>query len=198
MWTLPNLLTTARALAVLPLMLCIAQQWRVAALAIFVAAALTDYLDGWLARRWNQESDFGRFLDPIADKLMVAGALVMLAALEFDNDGMFALLVAVTILREVLVSGLREYLAPKGVVVHVSALAKWKTATQLLAVTLLLLMLALKPGGVDGLVPASIDAPHEAFMAVLWAGPVLLALSAILAWITAWDYLRAGLRHMAR
>src|SRR5213075_3488266 len=103
------------------------------AVAIFIGAAVTDILDGYFARIWNQQSAFGRMLDPIADKLLVASCLLMLAA-----DGTirgWSLWAAIVILcREILVSGLREYLAELRVTVQVTQLAKWKTFLQLLAV----------------------------------------------------------------
>src|ERR1700674_5328853 len=107
------------------------------ALAIFIAAAVTDFFDGYFARIWGQHSSFGRMLDPIADKLLVASCLLMLAA-----DGTFkgwSIWAAIIILcREILVSGLREYLAELRVSVPVTRLAKWKTTAQLTAIGFLL------------------------------------------------------------
>ena len=107
------------------------------ALAVFIAAGVTDYLDGYYARIWDQQSAFGRMLDPIADKLLVASCLLMLAA-----DGIihgWTLWAAIVILcREILVSGLREYLAALRVSVPVTKLAKWKTTVQLVAIGFLL------------------------------------------------------------
>ena len=107
------------------------------ALAIFIAAGVTDILDGYLARMWGQQSSLGRMLDPIADKLLVASCLLMLAAEETIRG--WALLAAVIILcREILVSGLREYLAELRVGVPVTRLAKWKTIGQMVAVGFLI------------------------------------------------------------
>ena len=107
------------------------------ALAIFIAAAVTDFLDGYLARAWEQQSSLGRMLDPIADKLLVASCLLMLAAEETIRG--WSLLAAVVILcREILVSGLREYLAELRVSVPVTRLAKWKTSAQLVAIGFLI------------------------------------------------------------
>ena len=132
---LPNLLTYARIAAV-PVVVGL-MYWqsifagplwlRWAALAIFISAGVTDILDGYLARTWGQQSSLGRMLDPIADKLLVASCLLMLAA--EDTIRGWTLLAAVVILcREILVSGLREYLAELRVGVPVTRLAKWKTA----------------------------------------------------------------------
>ena len=100
------------------------------ALAFFIAAAISDFLDGYLARIWAQQSSLGRMLDPIADKLLVSSCLLMLAAEDTIHG--WALLAAIVILcREILVSGLREYLAELRVSVPVTRLAKWKTTLQL-------------------------------------------------------------------
>src|SRR5204862_7581358 len=142
---LPNILTSARIAAIPVVVGCVFAQsimdsplWlRWVAVAIFIAAAVTDYLDGYYARIWNQQSAFGRMLDPIADKLLVASCLLMLAA-----DGIihgWSLWAAIVILcREILVSGLREYLAELRVSVPVSKRTKWKTTVQLIAMGLLL------------------------------------------------------------
>ena len=195
MWTLPNLLTLARIVAIVPLVAFIEAGWWVAAFALFVAAAVTDWLDGFLARRWNQQSDLGRMLDPIADKLIVAAVLValMTGSLEIyyspDHFG-FApniWVVSAIICREILVSGVREYMGLSAKTLPVSSLAKWKTASQLMALGLLILANTLATGlyGCDDFaIPAG------------RAGTVLLLVSALLAWITALAYLRAGLRHM--
>jgi cardiolipin synthase (CMP-forming) len=185
--SLPNILTCARILAIPVVVGCIYAQaimdgplWlRWVALAVFIAAAITDYLDGYYARIWNQHSAFGRMLDPIADKLLVASCLLMLAA-----DGIihgWTLWAAIVILcREILVSGLREYLAGLRVSVPVTKLAKWKTTVQLIAIGFLL---AGEAG--DELVPV-----------VTQIGLVLLWVSAIFTIYTGWDYFRAGFRHL--
>src|SRR4249919_3999860 len=142
---LPNLLTYARIAAV-PVVVGL-MYWqsifdgplwlRWAALTVFISAGVTDILDGYLARSWGQQSSLGRMLDPIADKLLVSSCLLMLAA-----DGTirsWSLWAAIVILcREVLVSGLREFLAELRVSVPVTRLAKWKTTAQLVAVGFLL------------------------------------------------------------
>jgi cardiolipin synthase (CMP-forming) len=184
---LPNLLTYARIAAVPVVVLCLYFQevprngeWlRWVALAFFVAAGITDFFDGYLARKWGEFSSFGRMLDPIADKLLVAACLLMLV-----SDGTirgFSLFAAVVILcREILVSGLREYLAGLNVRVEVTWLAKWKTTLQMIAVGFL----------VAG------DAGDAVFGVVTPIGLSLLWLSALLTLYTGWDYFRAGLRHL--
>ena len=146
---LPNFLTLLRVMLipVLVLVWFIPMQYagELAAI-IFIAAALTDWLDGWLARRWEQESAFGAFLDPVADKLMVAAALVLLVD-AFDS--MLVTLSAIVIIgREIVVSALREWMSEIGqrTQVAVSWLGKIKTVTQMLAITACLaLPVELKP-----------------------------------------------------
>src|SRR5579864_2573963 len=184
---LPNILTYARIAAVPIVVGCMYWQaildgglWlRWVALVIFIAAGVTDFFDGYFARIWGQQSSLGRMLDPIADKLLVASCLLMLAAEDTIHG--WALLAAVVILcREVLVSGLREYLAELRVSVPVTALAKWKTFLQLLAVGFLI---AGEAG--DKVLPITTD-----------IGLGLLGFSAILTLYTGWDYFRAGVRHL--
>ncbi len=184
---LPNILTYARIAAV-PVVVGLlfwqsifaGELWlRWVALAVFIAAAVTDFFDGYLARAWGQQSSLGRMLDPIADKLLVAACLLMLAAGTAIRG--WALLAAIIILcREVLVSGLREYLAELRVGVPVTTLAKWKTLGQLVAIGFLI---AGEAG--EKVLPYTIE-----------IGITLLWLSALLTLYTGWDYLRAGLRHM--
>jgi cardiolipin synthase len=184
---LPNLLTYARILAVPAVVGCMYGQsildgplgLRWVALAIFIAAGVTDILDGYFARSWGQQSSLGRMLDPIADKLLVSSCLLMLAAEETIRG--WSLWAAIVILcREILVSGLREFLAEVRVSVPVTRLAKWKTTGQLVAVGFLL---AGEAG--DRIVPVTTQ-----------IGLTLLWLSAILTLYTGWDYLRAGLKHV--
>jgi cardiolipin synthase len=184
---LPNLLTYARIAAVPAVVAAMYWQdifqgglWlRWVALAIFVVAAVTDFLDGYFARSLDQQSSFGRILDPIADKLLVSSCLLMLAA-----DGTirgWSLWAAIVILcREILVSGLREYLAELRVSVPVTQLAKWKTTLQLVAIGFLL----------------AGDAGDEIFPFVSLTGLTLLWLSALLTLYTGWDYFRAGVQHL--
>jgi CDP-diacylglycerol--glycerol-3-phosphate 3-phosphatidyltransferase len=183
----PNLLTYGRILAVPLIVLCFfiegrlhgsdAARWW--ALAIFVIASVTDFFDGYLARSWNQQSNIGRMLDPIADKLLVASILLLLAA-----DGVIAgwsIWAAIIILcREILVSGLREYLAALKVSVPVTWIAKWKTTLQMVAIGFLLA----GPAG-DKLLPYTTQ-----------IGITLLWVAAIITIYTGYDYFRAGLRHV--
>jgi cardiolipin synthase len=179
--SLPNILTISRIL-VIPLIVgtfYVDGQWiRWLACLLFVAGAVTDFLDGYFARRSNSVSSLGRFLDPIADKLLVAAVLLMLTA--FDRLTHINVLPALVILlREILVSGLREFLAELRVGMPVSRLAKWKTGIQMTALPVLL---------VGDAAPAWL--PAQAI------GIVCLWVAALLTLITGWDYLRAGFKHM--
>lgn len=181
MTSLPNLLTLSR-IVVIPLVVATfymdgaIARW--VACALFVAAAITDWFDGYLARSRNQVSALGRFLDPIADKLLVAAVLLMLVA--FDRVSPASVLPALVILlREILVSGLREFLAEIRIGMPVSRLAKWKTGIQMVALPVLLV------GDVG---------PHELPVRVF--GEICLWAAAVLTMVTGWDYLRSGLKHM--
>jgi len=192
---LPNLLTYARIAAVPVVVALLYWQsildgglWiRWVALAVFIAAGITDVLDGYFARMYGQQSSLGRMLDPIADKLLVASCLLMLAAEETIRG--WSLLASVVILcREILVSGLREYLAELRVSVPVSRLAKWKTTWQLVAVGFLI-------AGDAGDKVASELIKHDTLI-ITNIGLALLWLSALVTLYTGWDYMRAGVRHM--
>ena len=142
--TIPNLLTFARVLAV-PVslaLICFVPECSMALFWIFIAASLTDLLDGYLARKWNAVSALGTFLDPVADKLLVALMLIYLLT-RFGT--MLLLPVIVILLREIYISALREFLAAKRVALPVSQGGKLKTALQMIAVTLLLGHLAYNP-----------------------------------------------------
>jgi cardiolipin synthase len=192
---LPNILTYARIAAVPAVVACMYWQsllggglWlRWVALAIFIAAGITDFLDGYFARIWGQQSTFGRMLDPIADKLLVASCLLMLAV-DGTIKGVTVLAAIVILCREILVSGLREYLAELRVSVPVTQLAKWKTALQLVAVGFLL-------AGAAGDKVLTGWIGHET-LTVTRIGIVLLWLSALLTLYTGYDYFRAGVRHL--
>lgn len=188
-YSLANLLTYGRIAAVPVVVACMYWSdvlqgglWlRWVALAIFIAAAITDFLDGYVARNFGQQTTFGRMLDPIADKLLVASCLLMLAA-----DGTirgWSLWAAIVILcREILVSGLREYLAELRVSVPVTRLAKWKTTAQLVAIGFLL----------------AGEAGDEILPITSITGLTLLWLSAVVTLYTGWDYFRAGVRHLIK
>jgi cardiolipin synthase len=180
---LANILTYGRFLAVPAVVACLywpSENWvRWLALGLFILAGVTDFLDGWVARAWSQQSAIGRMLDPIADKVLVAAALLMLVA-DHTIEG-WSLIAAIIILcREILVSGLREFLAELRVSVPVSTVAKWKTTLQLVAIGFLIA----GPAG-DAILP-----PTTAI------GIALLWLAAILTLYTGWDYLKAGIRHL--
>lgn len=201
--SLPNLLTYARIAAIPVVVACMYWQailqgglWlRWVALVIFIAAGITDFFDGYLARSWDQQSRLGRMLDPIADKLLVASCLLMLAA--DDTIKGWSLFAAIIILcREILVSGLREYLAELRVSVPVTQLAKWKTTMQLVAIGFLLCGEA-----GDSVLPQSVLAwrwksGEDLIPLANSFGLVLLWISALLTLYTGWDYFRAGLRHL--
>jgi cardiolipin synthase len=185
--SLPNILTYGRIAAIPVVVGCIYWQsildgplWlRWVALFVFISAAVTDFFDGYFARVWGQQSSLGRMLDPIADKLLVAACLLMLAAGETVHG--WTLLAAVIILcREILVSGLREYLAELQVSVPVTRLAKWKTTAQMVAIGFLI----------------AGEAGDEVVPVVSQIGILLLWLSALVTLYTGYDYMRAGLRYM--
>lgn len=187
MLSLPNLLTLSRILAV-PILVFLL--WRpqpidyAITFVLYCVVGMTDYLDGYLARAWGSISKLGQFLDPIADKIMVAAVLIMLLSSRKANPvpeiaGLNIIPALVILLREIIVSGLREYLAGLQVSVPVSALAKWKTTLQLVALGALIL---------GGAVP-DYTWVHLTGIVCLWA-------AATLTLVTGYDYLRTGLRHM--
>lgn len=188
-FNLPNILTYGRIAAVPLVVLCFFLEGRLqssdfarwTALAIFIVASITDFFDGYLARIWKQTSNIGRMLDPIADKLLVATCLLLLAADTERTIAGWSLWAAIVILcREILVSGLREYLATLQVSVPVTRLAKWKTTIQLFAIGFLLA----GPAG-DKIFPWTIE-----------TGITLLWISALVTLYTGYDYFRAGLKHV--
>ncbi len=182
---LPNLLTLSRiaAIPLLVAMVALRSPWGdVAACVVFSVAAITDYFDGKIARERQQISGFGRMLDPIADKLLVGAALMLLAG-HARLPGLSLLPAIVILLREILVSGLREYLAELRVGLPVTKLAKWKTGFQMGALGTLL-------AGDSG---ASVL--HLSFLPVSLIGEAMLWIAAALTLLTGWDYLQAGLRH---
>jgi cardiolipin synthase (CMP-forming) len=182
-FSLPNLVTYGRVIAVPAVVACLfwpdqfAMRWL--ALGIFILAGISDFLDGYLARALALQSSLGRMLDPIADKLLVSAVLLMLSA---DHTiASYSLWAAIVILcREILVSGLREFLAELKVSVPVSNVAKWKTFLQLVALGFLIA----GPAG-EKVLPGTIK-----------IGLGLLWLSALLTLYTGWDYLKAGFKHV--
>ncbi len=182
MLTLPNILTLSR-IVIIPVVVATfffdshAMRWT--ACALFTIAGVTDFFDGYLARRANQVSSFGRFLDPIADKLLVASVLLLIVA--FDRVGPWSYLPALVILlREIMVSGLREFLAELHVSVPVTKLAKAKTTVQMVALGFLIVGSA-----------SPIWIPAELI------GEIGIWIAAGITLITGYDYLKSGLRYMA-
>ena len=179
--SIPNLLTLSRIVAIPALVAAFfldppLANWVV--LGLFVAAALTDWLDGYIARARGEVSGLGRFLDPVADKLLVAATLLMLVYVD-RISGMLILPALVILCREIMVSGLREFLAELSVSVPVSRLAKWKTMVQMVAIGFLIVG----------------DAAPPAIPAML-IGIIGLWVAAIFTMYTGYDYLKTGLRHM--
>ena len=181
-WNLPNILTYGRIMAVpivAGLLLWGGNTARWTALAIYVVAAITDFFDGYLARRWQQQSSLGRMLDPIADKVLVAVVLLVLCADDVLRGGhIWAAIIILS--REVLVSGLREYLGELQVSVPVTRIAKWKTTVQLVSIGFLIA----GPAG-DTVLPYT----TQMGIAMLW-------IAAGLTLYTGYDYFRAGIRHV--
>ena len=179
--TLPMLLTLFRIAAipgVVALLYLDTNLGRYLACTLFGVAAITDFFDGYLARAWSQQSKMGQFLDPVADKLLVAAALIMMTG--FGQISGLVILPAIVILcREIMVSGLREFLAEIRVGIPVSTLAKWKTTLQMFSIGFLIVG----------------DTGPE-FLPTRLIGETGLWIAALLTLITGYDYLHAGLRHM--
>jgi cardiolipin synthase (CMP-forming) len=186
MMSLPNLLTLSRIVTV-PLLIALLwfPGWELGyalGFALYCLMGITDYFDGYLARAQGQVSKLGVFLDPIADKIMVAAVIMMLVGTRHEAasiQGLSLIPAIVILLREIAVSGLREFLAGLRVSIPVSKLAKWKTTLQIVALGALILA---------GALPAQTWI-HIVGIAALWA-------AAALTLITGWDYLRVGLKHM--
>jgi CDP-diacylglycerol--glycerol-3-phosphate 3-phosphatidyltransferase/cardiolipin synthase len=190
MLTLPNLLTLSRIVAV-PVLVALMwwPEWRIGylcAFAVYCLMGVTDYFDGYVARAQGTVSKLGVFLDPIADKIMIAAVILMLTHTG-GIPGWHVIAALVILLREIAVSGLREFLAELRVSMPVSRLAKWKTTFQIIAFGSLILMggaprfaIPFTGGWVN---PASVG------FVTLWAAAVLTVL-------TGWDYLRVGIKHM--
>lgn len=175
---LANILTVTRVLLLpfIVVLLFLPFHWAAwTCLALYGVAAITDFLDGWVARRFDQVTAFGRFLDPIADKIFVVTILLMLVAVD-RVTGVSVIPVIAILAREFAVSGLREFLGPKNVVIHVSPLAKWKTALQMLSTGFLI-----------------VGAVHSGYQTT---GLILLWAAAVLTVYTGAQYLRGGLKHL--
>ncbi|MAF97270.1 MAG: CDP-diacylglycerol--glycerol-3-phosphate 3-phosphatidyltransferase [Micavibrio sp.] len=179
-WTIPNILSVFR-LALLPIMVglfFIPYEWAAwSCLVLYAIGAITDFLDGYLARKLNQQSEFGAMIDPISDKIFVVTILLMLVAVE-RVDGAAVLCVVIILTREFIVSGIREYLGPQGVKMPVTNLAKWKTTLQMVALGVLIV------------------APY------IWGGQIigmllLLGATGITAY-TGWGYLKKALEFLRK
>ena len=198
-WTIPNILTILRLLAApgVPVMfLYFHRPWADwAALALFLLAAITDWFDGYLARLWNQQSRFGAAMDPIADKAMVVIALVVITGYSGMNPWLI-LPATVILFREVFVSGLRESLGDKATQLAVTKVAKWKTTTQMVAISVLFLGtgLAYVEYGRPPLVGEA-ELPGDAKWSSLatFLGLFLIWVAAALTAWTGWDYFRKAM-----
>lgn len=192
---LPNILTISR-IVLLPVLIGLffvhgeAAAW--IALWVYIFCAVTDFFDGYLARRYGSTSGFGTFLDPISDKIMVASLLLALAT--FDRlDGLWMIPAIIILSREFLIAGLREYLGPQNIKVPVSKLAKWKTGVQMTALGFLVIgdygdqtmqnVFGFLVGGGD-------------VIGALLTGQILLAIAAVITIITGWNYLKVGFKHI--
>ncbi|MBM2576160.1 CDP-diacylglycerol--glycerol-3-phosphate 3-phosphatidyltransferase [Jannaschia sp. Os4] len=215
-WTVPNILTVIRLFAapgVAIMFLFFARPWADwIALVLFVLAAVTDWIDGYLAREWNQESRFGAMLDPIADKAMVVIALCVITG--FQGMTPWILLPATVILfREVFVSGLREFLGAQAGTLKVTKLAKWKTTAQMIAIAVLFATGVFQHEVLDrtvGMDDATIgailmgEAPDEvglnflvaAEAATWWGGVILLWIASLLTAVTGWDYFSKAMPYL--
>ncbi|MBJ7578890.1 CDP-diacylglycerol--glycerol-3-phosphate 3-phosphatidyltransferase [Devosia sp. MC532] len=179
LFLVPNIITIARILAIIPIVALVMSgdpTLRWVALVLYVVAAASDWLDGYLARAWNQYSDLGRMLDPIADKLLVN---ILIAALAWDGSlsGLDMIPAIAIIFRETFIPGLREFLGNTAVVLPVSQLAKWKTTIQLVALAAILLA-------------GNIPQAEIVASLLLWAAGVITL-------ITGWNYLSASWPHLS-
>lgn len=180
MYNLPNILTISRIVVIPLIFLSIyftSYSWTMFAGILFVIASITDYFDGYLARARNQTSSFGRLLDPIADKLLVATALVViLAKPDMYNLRISIIPVFVILCREILVSGLREFLREVNVGLPVTKLAKWKTTFQMVALAMMLF--------------------RELWIGWSYIGEFLLWVAAVLTFITGYQYYQKSLDYV--
>ena len=182
MHNLPNILTFFR-IAILPVIIglfFVPGAWAAwSALGLYTLAGITDFLDGYLARKMKTESALGTFLDPISDKIFIASLLIALVG--FDRlEGIWMIPAIIILIREFLIAGLREFLGPQNIQLPVSKLAKWKTTVQMIALGFLVV------GNYgDVILPRTLDYGH-------WG----ITIAAILTVITGWSYLKAGLKHI--
>ena len=215
-WTLPNILTTLRLLAapgVAVMFLYFNRPWAdFLALALFVCAAVTDFVDGYLARLWKQESRYGAMLDPIADKAMVVIAIMVITGYNGMNPWLI-LPATIILFREVFVSGLREFMGAKASLLKVTKLAKWKTTAQMVAIATLFLGTGLDYLNIaakNNMTPEALQALHDSGLAlplrscgtsdcasfVNRIGIFLIWLAAGLTALTGWEYFSKALPHL--
>ena len=214
-WNIPNILTMVRLIAAPGLVLMFlyfTRPWADwFALTLFVSAALTDWIDGYLARAWKQETKLGAMLDPIADKAMVVIALLVITGYA-GMDPWILLPATIIMFREVFVSGLREFLGDTAGTLKVTKLAKWKTTAQMVAIAVLFssgifqhmwiertvgmdrdILAEILAGGDD---PVNVRLISDAYWYTWWIGVGLLWAAAILTIVTGWDYLRKSLPYL--
>ncbi|WP_095588381.1 CDP-diacylglycerol--glycerol-3-phosphate 3-phosphatidyltransferase [Actibacterium ureilyticum] len=215
-WTVPNMLTILRLLAapgVVFAFVFLARPWAdFVALLLFVSASVTDWLDGYLARKWNQTSRFGAMLDPIADKAMVVIALLAVTGL-FGMSAWVMLPATVILFREVFISGLREFLREQAGLLAVTKLAKWKTTVQMVAIAVLLAQgifehyVGMHSYGMDAAMVDDVLAgrqpdemglawKYNGLLATMYGGIALLWLAAVLTFVTGWDYFAKSLPYL--
>lgn len=178
---LPNVLTMSR-IVVIPVivgLMLVDTAWaKWSALGVFILAAVTDFFDGYLARTMKQMSEFGRFLDPIADKLLVTAVLMMLCA-SSALEGIHVIAAVIIMIREVLISGMREFLAGSKVIVPVTRLAKWKTFIQMLALGFLI-----------------VNTASPVWIPAVEIGTIGIWIAAFLTAWTGFGYLKSGMTHI--
>lgn len=189
MYNLPNLLTISRIIVIPVIFLAIyihTALWSFLTAVLFIVAAVTDYFDGYLARSRNETSAFGRLLDPIADKLLVVSALLIIVANHLVSEISY-IPVCIIMCREILVSGLREFLAEVKIGMPVTRLAKWKTGVQMTALSMILLS------------ALSSAYPDNWFVSVIGVvGEILLWVAGVLTFMTGYDYFKRGLEYVKK
>jgi len=204
-WTLPNILTILRLAAAptVPLVILYFQQplsYSIA-LIIFIIAGVTDFIDGYLARLWKQETAFGKMMDPIADKAMVIMALMVLLH-PFKFDPLIVIPTLIIIFREILISGLREFLGENAILLSVTRLAKWKTSIQIIAICSIFLSLIAKFYNTpvqdqlinENLIDYSVDNINNIESISLLCSLSLLWIATALTFVSGYDYLQKALK----